>query len=148
MDDDPQAAALIEMALADAPFEHRVEVVTTAAAGILRITADEHDIYLIDQQLPDGTGIALIERAKASATSKPFILLTGYGSGDIDDAASRAGAVDYVEKHMVAAQLERSIRYALRNWQAGRMPTPHSSASRWISNVNKSHDMTRTRKTR
>ena len=29
--------------------------------------------------------------------------------------------MDYVEKHMVAAQLERSIRYALRNWQAVRM---------------------------
>jgi signal transduction histidine kinase len=121
VDDDPQAAALIEMALADAPFERHVEVVTTAAAGLARIVADEHDIYLIDQQLPDGTGIELIRRAKAHPSSKPFILMTGYGSGDIDDAASRAGAVDYVEKHMVAAQLERSIRYALRNWLAGRM---------------------------
>ena len=121
VDDDPQATALIEMALAAAPFEHRVEVVTTAAAGIARIQANEHDIYLIDQQLPDGTGIDLIARGRAAATSKPFILLTGHGSGDVDDAASRAGAVDYVEKHMVTAQLERSIRYALRNWQAGRM---------------------------
>jgi signal transduction histidine kinase len=121
VDDDPQAAALIEMALADAPFDRIVEVATTSAAGLERIQADEHDIYLIDQQLPDGTGIDLIERAKPATASKPFILLTGHGSGDIDDAASRAGAVDYVEKHMVAAQLERSIRYALRNWQAARL---------------------------
>ena len=121
VDDDPQAQALIDMALADAPFERNIEVVGTASAGIVRIEANEHDIYLIDQQLPDGTGIELIRRAKAGTTSKPFILMTGYGSGDIDDAASIAGAVDYVEKHMVAAQLERSIRYALRNWHAGRM---------------------------
>jgi signal transduction histidine kinase len=121
VDDDPQARALIDMALEDAPFERQIDVVGTAVAGIVRIEANEHDIYLIDQQLPDGTGIELIRRAKAGATSKPFILMTGYGSGDIDHAASQAGAVDYVEKHMVAAQLERSIRYALRNWQAGRM---------------------------
>ncbi len=121
VDDDPQARALIEMALADAAFERNIDVVATAAAGIGRIEANEHDIYLIDQQLPDGTGIELIKRAKAGATSKPFILMTGYGSGDLDHAASQAGAVDYVEKHMVAAQLERSIRYALRNWQSSRM---------------------------
>src|SRR6185369_9405846 len=30
------------------------------------------------------------------------------------------GAADYVEKHLVGAHLERSIRYALRNWQASR----------------------------
>jgi signal transduction histidine kinase len=121
VDDDPQALSLIEMALADARFAPDVEVVATATAGAARINADEHDIYLIDQHLPDGTGIDLIRRANASATSKPFILLTGFGSDDVDEAASRAGAVDYVEKQMVAAQLERSIRFALRNWQAVRL---------------------------
>jgi signal transduction histidine kinase len=121
VDDDPQAAALIDIALADAPFERVIEVATTLSRGIARVEDDAHDIYLIDQQLPDGTGIELIRRAKAGATSKPFILLTGYGSGDIDREASLAGAADYVEKHMVAAQLERSIRYTLRNWQDARV---------------------------
>jgi signal transduction histidine kinase len=121
VDDDPQAEALISMALAEASFTSGIEVVGTASAGIARIQADEHDIYLIDQQLPDGTGIDLIRSANAGATSKPFILMTGYGSSEIDEQASRAGAVDYVEKHMVTAQLERSIRFALRNWQSVRM---------------------------
>ena len=121
VDDDPQAEALISMALAEASFTPAVDVVGTASAGIARIQADEHDIYLIDQQLPDGTGIELIRSANAGATSKPFILMTGYGSSEIDEQASRAGAVDYVEKHMVTAQLERSIRFALRNWQSVRM---------------------------
>jgi signal transduction histidine kinase len=121
VDDDPQAAALIEMALADAPFERTIEVTSTVHGGLARIKADAHDIYLIDQQLPDGTGVELIQRAKTSRFSKPFILMTGYGSSDIATAASRVGAADYVEKHMVTAQLERSIRYALQNWQAARM---------------------------
>ena len=120
VDDDPQAAALLDIALADASFSYVVDVAETAADGLARIARDEHDIYLIDQQLPDGTGTDIIRHAHASATSRPFILMTGHGSGDIDEAASRAGAVDYVEKHMVATQLERSIRYALRNWQAVR----------------------------
>src|SRR5262245_10807975 len=121
VDDDPQAAALIELALADAPFERVIEVATSLTAGLARANEGAHDIYLIDQQLPDGTGIDLIARARGGAANRPFILLTGYGSGDVDDAASRAGATDYVEKQLVGTQLERSIRYALRNWQASRM---------------------------
>ena len=120
VDDDPQAGALIEMALSDARFERELEVVSTATAGLGRIKADEHDIFLIDQQLPDGTGLQLIRDAKAAGASKPLILLTGYGSGALDEAALDAGATDYVEKHLVGPQLERSIRYALRHWRAGR----------------------------
>jgi two-component system, cell cycle sensor histidine kinase and response regulator CckA len=121
VDDDPQARALIEMALADAPFAAIIDVVMTVRAGLERISADEHDVFLIDQQLPDGTGLSVIQTAKARGVHKPFILLTGYGSGALDQEAWREGAADYVEKHLVGALLERSIRYALRTWQAGRL---------------------------
>src|SRR6476660_8770126 len=120
IDDDPQAQALIDMALIDAHFERKIEVVTTAAVGLERIKADHHDIYLVDQRLPDGTGLDVIRAAKDLGADKPFILMTGYGSGALDEAALREGAADYVEKHLVGAHLERSIRYALRNWQARR----------------------------
>ena len=120
IDDDPQAQALIEMALMDAHFEREIDVATTAAAGLERIKANHHDIYLVDQRLPDGTGLELIRAAKNLGTDKPFILMTGYGSGALDEAALREGAADYVEKHLAGAHLERSIRYALRNWQASR----------------------------
>jgi signal transduction histidine kinase len=121
VDDDPQARPLIEVALSDAPFEAEIDVAPTARLGIDRIAADEHDVYLIDQQLPDGTGVSVIHTAKARGAHKPFILLTGYGSGALDQEASREGAADYVEKHLVGAHLERSIRYALRNWQSTRL---------------------------
>src|SRR6266850_6209699 len=120
IDDDPQAQALIEMALLDAHFERRIEVVATVAAGLGRIRSDEHDIYLVDHRLPDGTGLDLIHEAKLAGSNKPFILMTGYGSGALNEAALREGAADYVEKHLVGAHLERSIRYALRNWQSSR----------------------------
>jgi two-component system, cell cycle sensor histidine kinase and response regulator CckA len=120
VDDDPQARQLIEMALANAHFEMTLEVVGTVAEGLRRTSGDDHDIYVVDQQLPDGTGLSLIHTAKQGGATKPFILITGHGSGDLDQAALREGAADYVEKQLVATHLERSIRYALRNWQAGR----------------------------
>ena len=121
VDDDPQARPLIQMSLADAPFEPEIDVAPTARMGLERILADQHDIYLIDQQLPDGTGVSVIQNARARGVHKPFILLTGYGSGALDQEASRQGAADYVEKHLVGAHLERSIRYALSTWQSVRL---------------------------
>ena len=121
VDDDAQARDLIDMALTDARFRPVLDVAVNVRSGLERIRRDEHDLYLIDQQLPDGTGVELITEARARGVHKPFILLTGHGSLALDEEASRAGASDYVEKHMVTAQLERSIRYALRTWQATRL---------------------------
>jgi diguanylate cyclase (GGDEF)-like protein len=118
VDDDPQAGALVEPALAEAPFEVEVETVSTAAVGLRRITADHHDIYLVDYSLPDGTGISLIHEARNAGIDKPFILITGYGNETLDDAALREGAADYLEKDLIGRHLERSVRYALRDWGA------------------------------
>jgi signal transduction histidine kinase len=121
VDDDPHAVLLIEMALAGAPFRSVIDAAPTATTGLERIKADDHDVYVIDQQLPDRPGIELIREMKARGADKPFILMTGHGSGALDEAALNEGAADYVEKHLVGAHLERSIRYALRDWTASRL---------------------------
>jgi two-component system cell cycle sensor histidine kinase/response regulator CckA len=118
VDDDPQANALIEMALADAHFDRDVEVVGTAFQGLRRIDESRHDVYIVDYKLPDQNGIELIREAKSRGATRPFILMTGHGSGDVDEAALKEGVADYVEKHMLSAHLERSIRYAIRDWHA------------------------------
>jgi signal transduction histidine kinase len=118
VDDDPQANALIEMALTDAHFERDVEVVGNAFQGLRRIDECSHDVYLVDYKLPDQNGLELIREAKSRGATRPFILMTGHGSGDVDEAALKEGVADYVEKHMLSAHLERSIRYAIRDWQA------------------------------
>ena len=120
IDDDPQAEALIQLALAEARFQAVFDVAATAAEGLRRIRDNTHDIYLVDYRLPDRTGLELIHEAKEQ-TDKPFILMTGYGSGEIDEAALREGAADYVEKHLTGTYLERAMRYALRDWQAERV---------------------------
>jgi two-component system cell cycle sensor histidine kinase/response regulator CckA len=120
VDDDPQAHALIDVALADAHFTRHIEVVATAFEGLRRIEDEEHDVYLVDYRLPDSNGLELIQEAKARGATRPLILMTGHGSGDIDEAALNAGAADYVEKHLLSTHLERSIRYAIRDWHAER----------------------------
>jgi diguanylate cyclase (GGDEF)-like protein/PAS domain S-box-containing protein len=74
----------------------------------------DHDLYLVDYRLGEHDGLELLRRAKSNGCNAPLILLTGQGDGDVDVAAMRAGAADYLVKGDIDAQLlERSIRYSL-----------------------------------
>jgi len=78
------------------------------------ISREEHDVILIDYRLGDHDGLELLRHARFNGVTAPLILLTGQGDGDIDLAAMRAGAADYLVKGEIdASLLERSIRYAL-----------------------------------
>jgi len=78
------------------------------------IVRNEHDIYLIDYRLGEHNGLELLAHARASGCPAPLVLLTGQNDGEIDLAAMRAGAADYLVKGQIDSQLlERSIRYSL-----------------------------------
>ena len=74
-----------------------------------------YDIYLIDYQLGDRTGLELLREVQARNCTGPMILLTGQGATSVDRAAMEAGAVDFLEKDRLdPILLERSIRFALQ----------------------------------
>ncbi|HET7705386.1 MAG TPA: diguanylate cyclase, partial [Thermoanaerobaculia bacterium] len=79
---------------------------------------DAYDVYLIDYRLGSRDGLELLREAKQRGSNRPMILLTGQTDTEVDVAAMKAGASDYLVKGQVDAQLlERSIRYALEQNQ-------------------------------
>ena len=91
-----------------------LEWAETGAEGRAAVAAGQHDLYLIDYLLPDVDGIELLRELKAEGCPRPIILLTGQGGYEVDVAAMRAGAADFLLKsELTAALLERAIRYAL-----------------------------------
>ncbi|WP_296524390.1 ATP-binding protein [Rhodoplanes sp.] len=86
------------------------------AEGLAAIARGGHDIYFVDIRLGPDSGLGLIREARRRGVLKPMIVLTGYGSDEVDRAATEAGANDYLVKgefdHVL---LERTIRYAERN---------------------------------
>jgi diguanylate cyclase (GGDEF)-like protein/PAS domain S-box-containing protein len=95
----------------DGVFE--VEWVKTYEDALERIAQNQHDVYLVDYRLGKYSGLELLQASIATCTA-PMILLTGQGDHDVDLAAMKAGAADYLVKGEInAAVLERSIRYAI-----------------------------------
>jgi diguanylate cyclase (GGDEF)-like protein/PAS domain S-box-containing protein len=88
--------------------------VTSFGDAVGAIGTGQHDVYLVDYRLGDHDGLEVLRAARAAGCLRPIILLTGQGDGDVDIAAMKAGAADYLVKGQIDAQtLERSIRYSL-----------------------------------
>jgi signal transduction histidine kinase len=81
----------------------------------------KHDLYLIDYRLGPHSGMELLQEAVANDCPAPIILLTGVGDRNIDLAAMKAGAADYLVKGQInASTLERSISHSLQRKESER----------------------------
>lgn len=73
------------------------------------------DICLIDHQLPDGDGLALIETARIRGSHPPIIILANRESVELDRRAMALGASGFLNKDRLdPTLLERTIRYAMQ----------------------------------
>jgi diguanylate cyclase (GGDEF)-like protein/PAS domain S-box-containing protein len=90
--------------------------VTSFDEAVGAIGKSQHDVYLVDYRLGEYDGLEVLRAARAAGCQRPIILLTGQGDGDVDIAAMKAGAADYLVKGQIDSQiLERSIRYSLEH---------------------------------
>ena len=81
----------------------------TGAAALASHGTARPDLAVVDQRLPDTTGIDLAARLKAADPDLAVILLTGYASAD--DAIAAVGLVDdYLTKPVPPEDLIRNVR--------------------------------------
>src|SRR5689334_9283398 len=120
VDDDEDDQLLTREALSDAaPGRYELECADTYEAGMAAVARGEHDVYLLDYRLGERDGLALLRDAIGRGCHAPMILLTGVGDREVDAAALRAGAADYLVKGQITPDLlDRSIRYALERQEA------------------------------
>jgi CheY-like chemotaxis protein len=111
--DDEQSVALVFERLFKR-LGYTVEAVDTGAAGLERIRHGEFDVYLIDKNLPDVSGLVVARAARERSPLGVILLVTGYASigsaselvGIADDYVSKPFELEHV-RDTVAALLER-----------------------------------------
>jgi DNA-binding NtrC family response regulator len=70
------------------------------------------DICILDIQLPDGSGLSLLDEVPQMAWQPKFIVITAYGEIDIAVDAMKKGAVDFITKPLSMKTLKQSIARA------------------------------------
>ncbi len=115
--DDDQEDFLITKDLLDhvEPGLYETLWVPEYSAAIEEIKKQEADVFLIDFNLGEKTGLDILKELRSFNVTVPMILLTGMSDREIDLAAMEAGAADFLKKnHLSAEILERSIRYSIK----------------------------------
>ena len=98
--------------------EFEPEWVRTFGDALERMSQNHFDICLLDYRLGADNGLELLRQSRERGSDAPVILLTGQGDQQVDIEAMKAGAADYLVKGQItAANLERSIRYAIQHRQ-------------------------------
>jgi len=78
-----------------------------------------YDVFIVDYRLPTIDGITLMKSIKnKNNIDKPFVILTGMGSEDVDREALASGAYDYLVKEKIDQEiLERTILYCYEKYK-------------------------------
>ena len=127
IEDDPALSQMLSL-----HFEDQGYGVFTAAAcgpGLAIALAEPLDLILLDQQLPDGEGIALLPKLIDAKPDTGVIMMTGQHDLELAIRAIKAGAADFVHKPLKSVTLQATVDRAL----AARSPEPeHVQSSRQV----------------
>lgn len=121
IDDSPDVHRLLRARLRHE--ELRLDSATSGAAALEQIKQNPPAIILLDLDMPDMDGFAVLRRLKENPATKdtPVIVLSGLQSAHDKVAAFDLGAVDYITKPFDLTELRVRVRSALRLQQLVQM---------------------------
>lgn len=91
-----------------------LDVAMTVREGRAQLATQAYDLLLLDQTLPDGSGLALCEEVRAGGNAVPIIFLTAMDEEIQVIRALDAGGDDYITKPFKLGELCSRIRAQLR----------------------------------
>lgn len=94
---------------------HMVQGVSTLQEAFLLASREAFDVVYLDVHMPDGNGLAVIQRFRECPSAPEIIIITGEAVADGAELAIKSGAWDYVAKpssiNSLILPLERSLQY-------------------------------------
>ncbi len=107
VEDDPATSAYVAKGLRE--LGHSVEAVADGREGVLRGSAGEFDVVVVDRMLPGLDGLGLVRTLRAAGVKTPALFLSALGGIDDRVAGLEAGADDYLVKPFAFAELAARV---------------------------------------
>lgn len=113
VDDEKLIRWALEQHLRKEGFE--VATAESAEKGLKLITEDPPDLVLLDNQLPEMTGLQLLEKLHVRERGPLVIMITAYGMEETVVKAMKFGAYDFINKPFKLEELTVVINKALES---------------------------------
>lgn len=95
------------------PNGYGVDLATDGVIGLQKILADKPDLVLLDYEMPELTGLEVLNKLRDQKLKVPVILMTSHGSEQIAVEVFRLGVQNYVIKPFEAQAMLKAIEDAL-----------------------------------
>jgi len=110
VEDDIESCKILNIVLAD----HQLTVAHTLASAKPHYQAQHFDIYMLDNWLPDGSGIDLCREIRTSQPDTPIIFTSAAAHTKSINEAVEAGATRYVVKPFDPFELQEIVKELLQ----------------------------------
>ena len=115
IDDDEIDRMAAQRALKASGIVALLQEASSAEAGFEALQRQHFDCLLLDYQLPDGDGLALLQRLREARINTPVVMMTGQGDEALAVEMLHAGASDYLPKSKLKPEtLAHALHYTLR----------------------------------
>ncbi len=112
IEDEPQMMGLIKQFLTEENYI--VEEACDFTSGMDKIASYDYDCILLDIMLPDGNGLAILQKLKNMDKSESVIIISAKDSIDDKVKGLNLGADDYLVKPFHLAELNARINSVIR----------------------------------
>ncbi|PJZ51657.1 sigma-54-dependent transcriptional regulator [Leptospira adleri] len=106
-DDEPEIRKSLKEILEDEGFE--VETFSTGKALLKQLKGDRPSLILLDVWLGKEDGIVVLDECKKLYPTLPILMISGHGTIEIAVAATKKGAVDFLEKPLSIEKVLQAI---------------------------------------
>lgn len=113
IDDETKVAFFLQEGLKGLGEEYEVHAIGSAELALEQMHSRPFDLLVVDFRLPGINGLDLIERVHTVNPSTKTILITAYGSPEIEKEAYRLDTCRYLHKPFRIEELMRTVQRIL-----------------------------------
>jgi YesN/AraC family two-component response regulator len=115
VDDEPTLVFFLKQGLQESDLRCCVDNASSSQEALSKLTLERYELLITDLRMPGISGLTLIEVARSLYPNIHVILMTAYGSRDVEEKASQLRVDAYLTKPFPTAKLRDVVSKLLTN---------------------------------
>jgi DNA-binding NtrC family response regulator len=111
VDDENAICRIVQLMLFDEQYQ--VQTSQSVADAYRAIEEKPFDAYVMDDKLPDGSGLDVAERIRSKGSEAPIILMSGYDASAVALRAEKFRIFDFLQKPFSREKICYAVKKAI-----------------------------------
>lgn len=113
VDDEPTLVFFLKQGLQEAEFSYNVEGASSGEEALTKLTYSRFDLLITDLKMPGISGFTLVEVARSLHPHIKVILITAFGSPEVQAEATHLEVDGYLTKPFPMSHLQNMVHQIL-----------------------------------